>query len=107
MEFVINSYKGLHALLNENSNKHTLKAKVKFSDESKERPGLMIYGKYKPFKVATGEMYNTGINEYTFVFDELDSVYCGCTTIKPILFLENNFEDFYIEYIQLQMEALI
>lgn len=104
MEFVINSYKGLQALLNENSNVDRLKAKVKFSDEDKERPGLMIYGKSKMFVIATGDTLSTGMNDYTFVFEKLDSAYCGHARITPILFLENNFEEFYIEYIQIEME---
>lgn len=104
MEFVINSYKGLQALLNENSKTDRLKAKIKFSDETETRTGLIIYGKSKYYKNAFNDISSTNLNEYTFAFDELDENYCAFARIEPLLFLKDNPEKYHIEYIQIEME---
>ena len=103
MKFNINSFIGLQALINSNSAKKTYKAKVKFSDKEDLVSGTIVYGKGTEFIDTRGRVLPC-VSEYTFSFDEKDEEGFTWSMVESYLFSENNKENFYIEYIEIEME---
>lgn len=109
MDFIVNNYKGLTAILNDSTTKDTCKAKIKFSDEFIDEnnliEGTVIYGRFKEYDNSKGYKNTTWDSLYTFVFNEETNSGFEWCEITPELFIRNNPKGFHIEYIEMTIEV--